>query len=117
MAEAALLVVGIGAQASGTAWMAAATWRRLRITLVDGARGRCYKVSLVATGTRPLGQGGGPARPSECTARPSAHAMRTVSVAKAAVAHSRPEERSSVATLRLRRLPEPTRWLAGKYDR
>ena len=54
-------------------------------------RGRCYKVSLVATGTRPLGQGGVPDRPAECTACPSAHAVRMVSVAKAAVAHNRPE--------------------------
>ena len=117
MAEAALAAVGIEALAGGSALGGGATWRRLRITLVNGARGRCYKVSLVATGTRPVGQGGGPARPAECTARPSAHAVRMVSVAKVAVAHSRPEETLSVATSRLRRLPEPTRRLAGKYDR
>ena len=96
---------------------ASLTWSGHRLTPMRCAVSSRWKASLVVTGTRPLGQGGGSARPAECTARPSAHAMRMVSVVKAAVAHSRPEERSSVATSRLRRLPEPTWRLAGKYDR
>ena len=64
-----------------------------------------------------MGQGGGPARPAECTARPSAHAVRTVSVAKTAVAYSRPEERSNVAASRLCRRVRLLRGSAGKYDR
>ena len=95
MAEAALQVVGIDALPRvAWSWMTEATRRGHRITLVNGARGRCYNVSLVATGTWPVGQGGVPARPAECTAHPSAHAVRTVSVAKTAVAHSRPEPSS-----------------------
>ena len=83
--------------------VAAVTWTGRRITLAYGAGGRRWKASHIVTGTRPLGQGGGLARPAECTARPSAHAVRTVSVAKTAVAHSLPGERSSVAASRLKR--------------
>jgi len=94
-----------------------ATRRGHRITLVKrylpAGVSKCTRASLI----RPLGQGGGPARPAECTARPSAHAVRTVSVAKTAVSHSRPEERSSVAASRLKRRVSLLRGWAGKCNR
>ena len=46
-----------------------------------------------------MGQGGGPARPAECTARPSAHAVEMVGQTTAEVAHSRPGDGSTVAHL------------------
>ena len=57
------------------------------------------KVSLVVTKSRPLGQGIGPARPAECTARPSARAVEMVGETTAVVAHSRPGGGSTVAHL------------------
>ena len=75
------------------------TWSGRRPTLVRGARGRRWKVSLVVTKSRPLGQGSGPARPAECRARPSTCAVRMVSEMAVAVGHRRPEDGSSVAHL------------------
>ena len=73
------------------------------------------KASNIVTKSRRPGQEGGPARPVECRARQSAYAMRTVSVAKAAVAHGRPErEIASMAASRRRSRPEPTLQLDGK---
>ena len=73
--------------------------------------------SLGASQTRPLGQGGGPARPGERRARPSVRTAGMVGRVKAAVAHSRPQDASSVHRLGAhRRLPRPHGW-AGKYDR
>ena len=77
---------------------------------------KCTRASQI----RHPGQDGGPARPAECRTRQGAHAVRTVSVAKAAVAHGRLEERTSVAVSRLRRWPGPTHRLGGKmrpFDR
>ena len=117
----ALLAVAIDALASGTVSGGRGdverTSDRLRITLVYGASGRRWKASQVVTGTRPLGQGGGLARPAECTARQSARTVRTVSLAKAAVAHSLPGERSSVAASRLKRRVSLLRGWAGKCNR
>ena len=70
--------------------------------------------ALVVTKSRPLGQGSGPARPAECTARPSAHAVRMVSETTAEVAHSRPGDGSTVATSRLYPRLQPTPRLGGK---
>ena len=67
--------------------------------------------------TQPPGQGEAPAGPAECTARLSSHAVRMVSVAKTAVAHSHPEDGSTVATSRPCWRAEPTRGWAGKCDR
>ena len=64
-----------------------------------------------------MGQGGGPARPAECKARASADAVWTVCVVKTAVAHSRPEERSTVAASRLKRRVSLLRGWAGKCNR
>ena len=97
--------------------VAAVTWTGRRITLAYGAGGRRCKASHIVTGTRPLGQGGGLARPAECTARQSARTVRTVSLAKAAVAHSLPGERSSVAASRLKRRVSLLRGWAGKCNR
>ena len=97
-------------------WMTEATRRGHRITLVNGARGRCNEVSLVATGTRPVGQGSGPARPAECRARPSAHGARMVSEAKPEPAHSCLEDGSTALLLRARaRCTRALDW-AGKCD-
>jgi hypothetical protein len=52
--------------------------------------------SLGASQTRPLGQGGGPARPDERRARPSARPARMVGRVKVEAAHSRPQDRSNV---------------------
>ena len=96
MAETALLVVGTDALASGT---------------VSGGRGDVERTSdhpgvrsswqawQSVTKSLPSGQGSGPARPAECTARPSAHAVGMVSETTAAVAHSRPGHGSTVAHL------------------
>ena len=92
-------------------------WRGHRLTLVMmhllAGVSKCTRASQ----SRPLGQGGGPARPAECRARQSAHTMRTVSVAKAAVAYSLPDERSSVAASRLCRWVSLLRGWAGKCNR
>ena len=52
--------------------------------------------SLGASQTRPLGQGGGPARPGERRARPSARPAGMAGRVKVAAAHSRPQDGSNV---------------------
>ena len=64
--------------------------------------------SLGASLIRPLGQGGGPARPGERRARPSARTAGMAGRVKATVVHSRPQDGSSVHRLGAhRRLPRP----------
>ena len=57
---------------------------------------------------RPRSQGGGPSRPGECRARPSARAGRLVSTVTAVPAHSRPEDGATAARLAARRRHKPT---------
>ena len=70
--------------------------------------------SLGASQTRPLGQGGGPARPGERRARPSARPAGMVGRVKVAAAHSRPQDGSNVLWIGARpRLQRVLGW-AGK---
>ena len=71
-------------------------------------------MSLVVTKSRPLGQGIGPARPAECTARPSVHAVEMVGENTAVVAHSRPGDGSTVAHLEAQCAAQTYSRLGGK---
>jgi len=73
--------------------------------------------SLGASQTRPLGQGGGPARPGERRARPGARTTGMAGRVKVAAAHSRPQDGSTVPWIGARpRLQRALGW-AGKWDR
>ena len=118
MAEAAPFVVGIDTLAGATVSSdvgeeerSASGPRALSCQLA----GKSALPTLV-TNLRPLGQDCSPARPGEDRARPGVHTERMVREAKAAAAHIRPEERSTVATLRLCRQVSLLRGWAGKYD-
>ena len=77
----------------------------------------CQLASHIVTKSRPPGQGSGPARPAECTARPSAHAVGVVSKTTAAVAYSRPGDGSTVAHLEAQCTARTYPQLGGKCDR
>ena len=98
------------------AWSRAAlsTWRGHRITLVDGAHSYDRKCGHNVTESRPLGQGSGPARPAECTARPNVSPMRMVSETKTAAAYSRREDGSTVPHLEACPRPRTYSRLGGK---
>ena len=115
MAEAASLAVGTDALADGTVSGDVGDVERPSTDpRALSSLGRRYKVSLVVIKSRPPGQGSGPARPAECTARPGAHAEGMVSETAAAAAHSRPGDGSTVAhTSRLSARLEPTLGWAG----
>ena len=117
MAEAASLVVGIDALGGGTVSGDVGDVERSSADpCVRSARSPHVKMPWSVANSIP-GRKSGPARPAECTARPSACAVRMVSKTSAAVAHSRPGDGSTVAHLEARPRLEPTLGWAGKCDR
>ena len=99
MNDAAALIVGIDAVASGTVSGAVGDVGGHPTDPMRAACGRRDKPSTAGIEWQPPGQGSGPARPAWCTARLSAHAVQMVGESKAAGAHSRPEHGSTVACL------------------
>ena len=117
MAEPLPFAIGIGVSVGSTVWGDVGDMERSSAVPHVLSSWPLRRGGLQGIRTQPPGQGGAPAGPAECTARPSSHAVRMVSVAKTAVAHSHLEDGSTVATSRPCRRPEPTRGWAGKCDR
>ena len=114
MAESTPLAVGINASAGVT--VPDGLGKVERSSTRHGAQSSQQK-SLGASQTRPLGQGGGPARPGERRARPSARTTGMAGRVKVAAAHSRPQGGSTVPWIGARpRLQRALGW-AGKCDR